>query len=105
MAILAKQRYIGFSSAQAAVWIAAQDTNYNNLGIWGVSINALPAMGRAINQYAAVEGMRLCQQAGIDIRKKRIWQDRKKLLALVSKSSDGKRSGRDWLQGQMAKRK
>lgn len=36
---------------------------------------------QAINEPEAAEAMRLCDEAGIDMKKKRIWKDREKIPA------------------------
>jgi len=64
---------------QAAVWIVTDNADYNDLGIL---VNSPYGYGgsRSINEEDAAEAMIICRQAGINIRGKRIWSDRKEIL-------------------------
>ncbi len=72
---------------QAAVWIVTDDADYDGLGILvsrqhfylGNSQSYLGGT-RVINEYEAAMGMKLCDEAGINIKQKAIWWDRKEIL-------------------------
>jgi hypothetical protein len=72
---------------QAAVWIVTDDADYEQLGTLIVStttqFGGLPGTttsGRAIGESEAAEAMRICEDAGIAIKEKAIWADRKTIL-------------------------
>jgi hypothetical protein len=58
---------------QAAVWIVTDNANYSELGI----LVASPGNARAIGVNETARAMKICADAGIDITKKRIWNDKK----------------------------
>jgi hypothetical protein len=80
MAILARKN-VSHHTKQAAVWIVTDNVNYDGLG----SLRTAPAGGgsdtRSINEPEAAEVMRLCAEAGIDLKTRAIWRDRKEILA------------------------
>lgn len=78
----------GTTTKQAAVWIITDNANYSELGIL-VSGNT-----RAIGPTDTARAMQICSEAGIDIRKKRIWSDKQTIL---EKLPDG--SLKNWLKG------
>jgi len=80
---------------QAAVWIVTDNADYDDLGILVES--SLQGLGgtRVINEDEAARAMRLLSEAGINVKSKRIWQDRQKILRGV-KDPDLKA----WLAGQ-----
>jgi hypothetical protein len=74
---------------QAAVWIVTDDADFDDLGILTDASDA-----RVIWYETATRAMKACADAGIDITKKRIWNDRKTILSKLS-AGELKR----WLQG------
>jgi hypothetical protein len=78
---------------QAAVWIVTDDADFDDLGILTNSDNT-----RAIWYETATRAMKACAEAGIDITKKRIWNDR---ATIISKLSAGEL--KKWLQDYVAK--
>ena len=75
-----------FAVAQAAVWIMTDNADYEDLGILrSVSslMRGVPGMkgNRMILEAHTVRAMQLCEQAGINITIKKIWNDRDDLLA------------------------
>jgi len=73
-----------FAVRQAAVWIVTDNATYSELGI----LVRRPAYGgpgtRVIKENDAARAMKLCDQAGINIRNKRIWWDRLRILNAVT---------------------
>jgi len=65
----------GFAIRQAAVWIITDNANYYGLG----TLIRRPG-GRVIQEYECARAMQICQEAGIDIKKKSIWRDRNKII-------------------------
>lgn len=64
---------------QATVWIITQNTLYDDLGDI-LYMKLYESIGsRIIFEREVVEIMKLCEDAGMDITKKAIWQDRKKI--------------------------
>jgi hypothetical protein len=66
---------------QAAVWIVTDDADYDDLGIL-VSRSIAQVFGgtRVINEEEAALAMKICDEAGIDIRRKAIWGDVSEIL-------------------------
>jgi hypothetical protein len=73
---------------QAAVWIVTDDANFDDLGILTNADNT-----RAIWYESTTRAMRICVEAGIDITKKKIWNDKE---TIVSKLSAGEL--KNWLK-------
>jgi hypothetical protein len=62
---------------QAAVWIISDDADYDDLGELVETTGYSAAGGtRVINEPEAAQAMRMLDRAGINLREKRIWQDR-----------------------------
>jgi hypothetical protein len=86
MAVLGRKN-VSYHTKQAAVWIVTDDADYNDLdSLRTVSrytprIPGVPYGTRSINEPEAAEAMRLCDEAGIDIKTKAIWRDCIKILA------------------------
>lgn len=80
MPVLNKAR-VSFATRQAAVWIVTDNASYSNLGIL-VSRPAYSAFGgtRTIREAETARAMKICEEAGIDITRKRIWNDRQSIL-------------------------
>jgi hypothetical protein len=66
-----------YPTAQAAVWIVTDNAGYRALG----TLVTGPARARTITEEDAARAMRLAAAAGIDIKKKNIWRDRRAILA------------------------
>jgi hypothetical protein len=65
---------------QAAVWIATDDADYDDLGI----LVSFPGNARVIGSEAAARAMKIYSDAGMDITKKSIWSDRNTILNNLS---------------------
>lgn len=72
---------------QAAVWIVTDDADYADLGILVGEPGFAGLRSRVIDEDDAARGMQLVDEAGIDITKKSIWQDRDLIAAGVEDSS------------------
>jgi hypothetical protein len=77
---------------QAAVWIVTDNADYADLGILLVSQFAFGG-SRAINEPETARAMKICDEAGIDITRKRIWNDKETILGGLA---DGEL--KKWLQ-------
>lgn len=73
---------VSYGVRQAAVWIVTDNADYDDLGIL-VSRSQFQLMGgtRVIGEEEAARAMRICEEAGIDVRQKAIWRDREKIAA------------------------
>lgn len=73
------------ATRQAALWIVVEDADWEDLGALQTIRPADSGLGitvvRAITEVDAAEAMKLCQEAGVDIRQKAIWRDREKILS------------------------
>ena len=74
--------------SQAAIWIISDDADYDNLG------ELVEGASRVINQTEAAQAMKILDRAGINIRQKRIWNDR---IAIANGTSDTALAA--WLRG------
>jgi len=80
---------------QAAVWIVTDNVTYSQLDhLVRRPLSIAFGGDRVIEEKEAAEAMRFCEEAGIDITRKRIWQDRKKILSGLG---DGEL--KQWIQG------
>lgn len=79
MPVLDKAR-VDTSTRQAAVWIVTDDADYDDLGILVASQFGFGG-SRVINEQETARAMRICDDAGIDIRQKAIWGDRQQIMA------------------------
>jgi hypothetical protein len=72
---------VPFDVEQAAIWIVTDNADYSDLGVL-VSRPSFQAFGgtRVINEDEAARAMKLCEEAGIKINRKRIWADRHSVL-------------------------
>jgi len=61
---------------QAAVWIVTDNADYDDLG----TLVSSPGNTRVIGYETAARAMRICAEAGIDIKKRSIWKDRNNIL-------------------------
>ena len=68
------------STRQAAVWIVTDDADYDDLGILLASQFG-GGGSRVINEQEAARAMKICDDAGIDIRQKTIWGDRHQIMS------------------------
>jgi hypothetical protein len=72
---------VPFAVRQAAVWIVTDNADYEDLGVLVGGSNWLRVEGfRQIKEQATARAMKICEEAGIDITRKRIWKDRKAVL-------------------------
>ncbi len=93
MPVLDKAR-VPYAVRQAAVWIVTDNADYGDLGIL-VSRSQFQMFGgtRQIREYESARAMKICDEAGIDIKRRAIWRDRQRILSGL-KDEDLKR----WLQ-------
>lgn len=72
---------VSYATRQAVVWIVTDNASYSELGIL-VSRPAYSAFGgmRTIRETETARAMKICEDAGIDITRKRIWNDRQEIL-------------------------
>ena len=72
-----------YPTTQAAVWILTDDASYADLGslVTRSSISGTPS--RVIDATDAVQAMKFCLEAGLCLRDRKIWQDRKRLAAEI----------------------
>ncbi|HQO09088.1 MAG TPA: SUMF1/EgtB/PvdO family nonheme iron enzyme [Clostridiales bacterium] len=66
---------VSYETRQAAVWIVTDNADYNDLGIL-----VQDDRSREINELEAARAMKICVEAGIDIRLKRIWSDWQEII-------------------------
>lgn len=81
---------------QAAVWIVTDNADYSDLGLLVRNSPGMLVFGgtRVIDENEAARAMKILVAAGINIKKKAIWRDRKKILSALS---DG--TLKTWLEG------
>lgn len=72
---------VNSATRQAAVWIVTDDASYSDLGIL-VSRPYYQLTGgtRTIREEETARAMQICDEAGIDVTRKRIWSDRQRVL-------------------------
>jgi len=72
---------VSYAIKQAAIWIVTNDATYDDLGTL-VSSPVYQVYGgtRVINEYEAAKAMKICDQAGINITEKAIWQSRDRII-------------------------
>lgn len=82
---------VNTETRQAAVWIVTDNADYDDLGIL---VDSQFGFGgsRVINESETVRAMRICDEAGIDITRKKIWNDK---LSILSGLTDDEL--RNWL--------
>jgi hypothetical protein len=68
---------VTYATRQAAVWIVTDNASYSDLGIL-VTRSQFQAFGgtRTIRETETARAMKICTEAGIDVTRKRIWNDR-----------------------------
>ncbi len=72
---------VTYGVRQAAVWIVTDDASYSDLGRLVSRFSWMPTGGvQIIKQYEAAQAMKICDEAGIDITQKAVWQDRATIL-------------------------
>ncbi len=76
------QARVDTETRQAAVWIVTDNADYNDLGILVASQFGFGGR-RVINEQETARAMKICAEAGIDIKKKAIWRDRKRLISAL----------------------
>ena len=80
---------------QAAIWIVTDDASYFDLGtLLSRPQYQMTGGTRVIQESEAAEAMRICERAGIDLERKRIWRDR----AVISSGVRDPKL-REWLAG------
>jgi hypothetical protein len=79
MPVLNKAR-VDTKTRQAAVWIVTDNADYSDLGILVASQFGFGG-SRVINEQETARAMRICDEAGIDVRKKAIWRDRQRIIS------------------------
>jgi hypothetical protein len=86
---------VPYAVHQAAVWIVTDNADYSDLGIL-VSRSAYQYYGgtRQIKEYESAKAMKICEEAGIDITRKAIWNDRNRILSELKDETLKK-----WLEG------
>lgn len=95
------QLQIDQATMQAAVWIITGDADYDGLGtLISGRANFYPLLSgdRVIREYQAAHAMKICADAMIDIAKKKIWQDRARILSGLKR--DQKDDVISWLERQ-----
>lgn len=69
-----------YAVAQAAIWIVTDDADYADLGVLKARpVGQVSGGTRVLGPHEAVEALRLCHRAGIEIRATRLWLDREKI--------------------------
>jgi len=76
MPVLEKAR-VDTRTRQAAVWIVTDDANYSDLGVLQLGFGG----SRVINAGETARALKICDEAGIDITRRKIWNDRQTILA------------------------
>ncbi len=71
------------ATQQAAIWIAVQDVNFEEMGILLYS-DMYGNSHRQIEPLQAAFALLLCADSGIDIKKRRIWRDHHILVAALA---------------------
>jgi hypothetical protein len=84
---------VDVETRQAAVWIITDDADYDDLGTLVASQFGFGG-SRVINELETARAMKICEEANINIRSKRIWSDRQMILAGLQDEELKK-----WLQG------
>ncbi|AVD71674.1 hypothetical protein [Desulfobulbus oralis] len=75
-----EQARVDKATRQAAIWIVTDNASYEDLGILLASPFGFGGT-RVINEEEAAQAMRICDAAGINIRKKAIWRDRREIMS------------------------
>jgi len=72
---------VGYAVLQAAVWIVTDDASYSDLGTL-VSRPQFSTFGgtRVIGEAETARAIKICAEAGIEITRKRIWEDRQTII-------------------------
>ncbi len=69
---------VPYDVLQAAVWIVTDNADYSDMG---KLVRGFRGFGqRAIDEEDVTRAMQICEEAGIDITRKAIWRDRKRIL-------------------------
>lgn len=72
---------VEYAVRQAAVWIVTDNADYGDLGSLVIrSQFQFYGGSRTIREKETARAMKLCEEAGIDITSKAIWQNRRKIL-------------------------
>jgi TPR repeat protein len=72
---------VDYATRQAAVWIVTDDATYSDLGTL-ITRPAYSSFGgaRTIHEAETARAMKICDEVGIDITRKRIWRDKQTVL-------------------------
>lgn len=73
---------VSYPTRQAAVWIVTDDASYSDLGklVSESSYSPFGSGSRVIHETETARAMKICDEAGIDILRKRIWRDRQAIV-------------------------
>ena len=74
---------VGMAVRQAAVWIVTDNADYDDLGILVSHYGPVHVPGggtRVIRENDTARAMRICMEAGVDIKARAIWNDRQRVL-------------------------
>lgn len=72
---------VSYAVCQAAVWIVTDDVGYRDLARYVSRFSHMPTGGvQIIKQYETARALKICDEAGIDITRKAVWQDRATIL-------------------------
>ena len=72
---------VSFATRQAAVWIVTDNASYADLGsLISRPSNLLFGGSRTIRENEAARAMKICEEVGIDITRKKIWIDKQIIL-------------------------
>lgn len=74
------QNSVSYAVRQAAVWIVTDNADYEDLGILIASRGGYGG-SRVINETEAARAMQICDEAGVKIKSRAIWRDRKTIAA------------------------
>jgi hypothetical protein len=87
---------VPYDVRQAAVWIVTDDADYDDLGtlVSGFGFGG----SRSIQEIETAQAMMIVDEAGIDITRKAIWQDRYLILPALEDEGLEVEGFRDWLQ-------
>jgi hypothetical protein len=88
-----------YAVRQAAVWIVTDNANYDDLGILVASQYGFGG-DRVINAQETARAMQICDEAGVGVKQKAIWKNRKQI---VSELADGEL--KKWLEQKISEQK
>ncbi len=86
---------VDYRARQAAVWIVTDNADYEDLGILSYGFGS----SRVIGREEAARAMKICHDAGIDIRRKAVWNDAQQIFAGLSEGDV-----KQWLAEELSRR-